>query len=274
MRFPYMSWSLRGSIVSAALLLSVAVASAAPPPKVTISGKVFDSSGAAASNTKVTFRTVGVQTVSSTSGGVTTTWTITPSVFTANVDSAGDMTSIQIPRKMVLEVQVGKSQPRTIYTPDQSTADISVLLAQYNPEIPVGQVPGGGGSSSGSSDTWMTFSTQTPVGTSSTVYMNASGNVSTTASKVRTPAGAAIWSGFRCTLGNAANGGTVNAALQTGACSTPTDAIALSALTNTSISTASATATSTDTDCISVKVQTTSTGSPVIVNCAVMRTAQ
>lgn len=266
---------LRACLPSAVgLLLWASVALAVPPPKVTITGKVFDPNGSAASNTTITFRTVGVQTVSSTTNNVTTTWTITPSTFTAKVNSSGDMDSIEIPRKMVLEVQVGKSQPRTIYTPDQSTADISTLLAQYNPEIPVGQLPGGGGSSSGSSDTWMTFSTQTPVGTSSTVYVNASGNVSTTSSKVRTPAGAAIWSGFRCTLGNAAGGGTVNAVLQTGACSSPTAGISLSGLTNTSITTSSSTATTTGTDCISVQVQTASTGSPVIVNCAVMRTAQ
>lgn len=252
------------------LVLSAAAAQAAPPPKVTVTGKVFDPSGAAATSTVITFRTIGVQTVSSTASNVTTTWTITPSTFTSKVDSNGDMAAVQIPRKMVLEVQVGKSQPRTIYSPDDASADISTLLAQYNPEVPVGQVIPSGGSG----DTWIAFSTQTPVGQTSTVYMNSSGNVSATPTKVRVPAGAALWSGFRCTLGNAANGGTVNAVLQTGACSTPTDAISLSGVTNLSIGTATATATSAATDCLSVKVQTFSTGNPVIVNCAVLRTAQ
>lgn len=259
--------SLACSVSAVALVLVLCtLVEAGPPPTVTITGKVFENNAVAATGTRVTFRTVGVQTILSN----TDQWTITPSTFTASVNSSGDMTSITVPRKLVMEIQVGKSQPRTIYTPDSSTADLSSLLATYNPEIPLGQVI----TSGGAAETWFSFVTETQIAAGSTVYVAATGTTSTSYAEVVTPAGSASWSDLSCVLGGTTTM-TATASLLAGACgSEPASSLSVSNVGSGSVAVGTGgPSVTTAAQCVSLKVVTSGTGNSSFVNCAVKRTA-
>jgi hypothetical protein len=157
---------------------------------VTISGQVYEANGSPASaGTRVTFKTIGVQTLPDST-------VIPPTTFTTGVGANGVMTPVVIPRQMVVEVQVGRSQPRTVYTGTNSDATLGALLATYNPEIPVGN--GGTTTIISGGDAWISFATETQIATGQTVYVSPGGATTATLAEAVFPAGAASWSSLSC----------------------------------------------------------------------------
>lgn len=252
-----------------ALLFALAVTAAeASPPTVRITGQVFDAQGLAAAGTRVTFKTVGIQTLSDTDKTV-----ISPTTFTSLVQGSGTMTPIDIPKGLVVEVQVGRAQPRTIYTGTVDTT-LGALLATYNPEIPIGQGSGGGTTIVSGGETWTSFATETKIAPGITVYVSPGGMVTDQFSDAVFPAGAASWSNLSCVLGGSSTMG-VTATLLAGACNTETASTqSVSSVSSTSVtSTGGGAANTTASQCVALKIVTTGTGNASYINCAVKRTA-
>lgn len=241
-------------------LLLAATTAFAAPPTVTISGVVYDANNVASKGTRVTFKTVGIQTLPDKT-------VVPPTTFTREVDAAGTI-SATIPAQMVVEVQVGRSQPRTIYTGTVDTT-LGQLLATYNPEIPVGNGTGGTTVISGG-DSWMSFATETKISTGQTIYVSPGGAVSDTASDALFPAGNASWSSLSCV---STGGITGTATLYSGSCTgmvASSQTVSIGSSVNVSTGTA---ATTTSTQCVYLKIENTTGTGTAYINCAIKRTA-
>ena len=253
--------SLRVCLNSILAVLLWASATFAAPPTVTITGVVYEANNVASAGTRVTFRTVGVQTLPDAT-------VVPPTTFTATVSSGGSITQT-IPASMVIEVQVGRSQPRTIYTGTTNTT-LGALLAAYNPEIPIGNGTGGTTIVSGG-ESWTTFGTETQVSAGATLYVAPGGAVSSSSTDAVFPAGAASWSALSCVATTA--GFTATAALWAGPCTSPvvsTQAVAVSSSVTPSSGAAVSTTAS---QCVFLKIDNITGTGTSFVNCAIKRTA-
>lgn len=264
-----MSWRLLALVRKALtlVLLLVTAAGATAPPKVVISGQVYDANGLAASGTRVTFKTIGVQALPDADKTV-----IPPTTFTTTVGSNGQMTPVEIPKQMVVEVQVGRSQPRTVYTGTESTTTLGYLLQTYNPEIPIGvTIPSGGG---GGSETVLSFATETRLSAGQTVYVSPGGAVSETFAEAVFPAGSGTWSELSCVMAGT-TAMTATATLLAGSCGTETPTTqTVSSVNSTSVLVSTGAAVSTTaSQCVSLKLVTTGTGVAAFVNCSAKRAA-
>ncbi|MGD0075734.1 MAG: LamG-like jellyroll fold domain-containing protein, partial [Candidatus Binataceae bacterium] len=111
---------MKKAIHALAFLIGLLIVTAPSPPLISVTGTVYDDNGAPAPGTSVTFSSISTQVT----GGVE----VPPTSFSAIADPTGAI-SVNLPQGLRVNVVVGKGAPMAVTLPNQSSIDLSALLA-------------------------------------------------------------------------------------------------------------------------------------------------
>ncbi len=111
---------MKKAVRALALMVVMLIATAPSPPLVSVTGTVYNDNGLPAPGTRITFSSLSTQVV----GGVE----VPPSSFAATADATGTI-SVNLPRSLRVNVVIGKGAPMAVTLPNQTSIDLSALLA-------------------------------------------------------------------------------------------------------------------------------------------------
>ena len=111
---------MKKAVRALAFIVVMLIATAPSPPLVSVTGTVYNDNGLPAPGTRVTFSSLSTQVVGSVE--------VPPSSFTATADATGAI-SVRLPRSLRVNVVIGKGAPMAVTLPNQTSIDLSTVLA-------------------------------------------------------------------------------------------------------------------------------------------------